>query len=516
MVAKYRVATLGCKVNQYETQQIREVLEGLGLTPAPADQPADLTVVNTCAVTATAARKSRQAIRRATRDGQTTVVVVGCDASAEAQRLRALAGVHTVLGHDVDIHTELHDLLVHQLKLGLPEARSATLAAVPAVAEHPTAHRDDGWIMPVARLRPRPAKARQLCHTTAPIICPEPAIVKQSSALTGTIQRFDEHQRAFLKVQDGCDARCTYCLIPTLRPRLGSKPITVAVAEARRLVAAGHRELIITGVFLGAYGRETARRQRLKQAESPLAALVEALAQVEGLKRLRLSSLEPGDVSPELLDVLAQHETCVPHLHLPLQSGSGDILRRMNRQYSPAEYLHTVEQVRSRLDRVALTTDVIVGFPGETERDFAATLEVARQAGFIKVHAFPFSPREGTAAARWKDRRVAPEEIRTRMAELARLERDGSYALRRQLIGLPERVLLERHVQAEAGEARFVGRADRYFQVEVAAQPGAGDALPALGAVVPVGIEWVTPSATGTRLLPTASARRTDCLALGA
>ena len=320
------------------------------------------------------------------------MVVVGCDASAEAERLRALPGVHTVLGHDVDIRTELHDLLVHQLKLGLPEARSATPAAVPTIAEHPAAHRDDGWMMPVARLRPRPAKARQLCHTTAQIMCPEFEDVKQTVAFTDTIKRFDEHQRAFLKVQDGCDARCTYCLIPTLRPRLRSKPITVAVAEARRLVAAGHRELIITGIFLGAYGRDTARRHRLKQVETPLATLVDALARIEGLERLRLSSLEPGDVNAELLDVLAEHEACVPHLHLPLQSGSADVLRRMNRQYSPADYLRMVEQVQARIDRVALTTDVIVGFPGETERDFAATLEVARQAGFIKIHAFPFQP----------------------------------------------------------------------------------------------------------------------------
>lgn len=513
MVAKYRVATLGCKVNQYETQQIRELLERLGLTPAAADQPADLTIVNTCAVTATASRKSRQTIRRATRDGQTTVVVVGCDASAEGERLRALPGVHTVLGHDVNIRTELHDLLVHQLKLGLPEARSATPAAVPTVAEHPTAHRDDGWIMPVARLRPRPAKARQFCHTTAPIICPEPAIVKQTSTLTGTIERFDEHQRAFLKVQDGCDARCTYCLIPTLRPRLRSKPITVAVAEARRLVAAGHREIVVTGVFLGAYGRETARRHRLKHVESPLVTLVDALARIEGLQRLRLSSLEPGDVSTELLDVLAGHEVCVPHLHLPLQSGSGDILRRMNRQYSPADYLDMVDRVQTRIDRVALTTDVIVGFPGETGRDFAATLELARQAGFIKIHAFPFSPREGTPAARWKDQRVAPDEVRTRRAELARLEREGAYALRRQLIGSSERVLLERESQAEAGAVRFLGRADRYFQVEVVAQPSSEAGLPELGAVVPVRIEWVTPNATGARLLPTSNARRADSLA---
>ena len=516
MVAKYRVVTLGCKVNQYETQQIRELLESLGLTPAQSAQPADYTVVNTCAVTATAARKSRQAIRRAARDGRATVLVVGCDASAEAERLRALPGVHTVLGHDVDIRSELHDLFVHQLKLGRPEPRSATPAAVPTVAEHPTAHRDDGWMMPVARLRPRPAKARQLCHTTAQIMCPESADVKQTSALTGTIERFDEHQRAFLKVQDGCDASCTYCVIPSLRPRLRSKPITVAVAEARRLVAAGHRELIVTGIFLGAYGRETARRHRLASAESPLASLVDALARVEGLTRLRLSSLEPGDVTAELLDVLAGHDACVPHLHLPLQSGSGDLLRRMNRQYSPADYLDMVELVQQRLDRVALTTDVIVGFPGETEPDFEATLDVVRRAGFLKIHAFPFSPRAGTPAARWTDRCIAPEEILTRMAELACLEREGSYALRRQLIGLPERVLLERQLEAGAGELRFMGRADRYFQVEVATQSRPGDDQPELGAVVPVRIEWVTPSATGARVSAPAGARAAERRALRA
>ena len=150
--------------------------------------------------------------------------------------------------------------------------------------------------------------------------------------LAGRIGRFAGHQRALLKVQEGCDALCTYCIIPKLRPMLRSKPIAAAVAETRGLVRAGHKEIVVTGIFLGAYGRETALRTRFTPGRSPLADLVEALARVEGLARLRLSSLEPGDVDERLLDVLVRHENCVPHLHLPLQSGSASLLMRMNRQ----------------------------------------------------------------------------------------------------------------------------------------------------------------------------------------
>jgi threonylcarbamoyladenosine tRNA methylthiotransferase MtaB len=354
------------------------------------------------------------------------------------------------------------------------------------------------------------------------LAAPTAAATPQGSwRLSAGVKQHTGHQRALLKVQDGCDAFCTYCIIPRLRPRLRSKAVEVAVAEARGLVRAGHKEIIVTGIFLGAFGRDTAVGKRPNGNESPLAELVEALAEVEGLERLRLSSLEPGDVDVSLLAVLASRENCVPHLHLPLQSGSPRILRRMNRQYTREAYVDMIDRVRCTLDRPAITTDIIVGFPSESEDDFQASLEVARYAGFLKIHAFPFSPREGTAAARREKDFVDQQEVRERMARLAELERMCSYAYRRSLVGCVERVLLERPADQSQGPisrartgtpssgsvglrggqvatsrvlqpttpakklrrakppVRWKGRADRYFEVQLEAEGvDAGELIP--------------------------------------
>ncbi len=334
------------------------------------------------------------------------------------------------------------------------------------------------------------------------------------AAFAARIQSFEGRQRAFLKVQDGCDAHCTYCIIPRLRPRLRSKPIDAAVTEVRGLVDAGFKEIILTGIFLGAYGRETAIRKRwpasrLCQAaqKSPLADLVRALAGVDGLARLRISSLEPGDVDDALLGVLAEHENCVPHLHLPLQSGSGRILARMNRQYGANAFVEMIDRVREALDRPAISTDIIVGFPGETEAEFAETLGIARYAGFSKIHAFPFSPREQTAAFRWTKDFVPTEIARDRMTRLADLERELSLAFRKQFVGEVERVIVEGKVgdavtrsgdceSAASGNAPIHhGRSDRHFEIFFESD----NAAP--GDLIPIRIDRVTPTRThGTQL----------------
>src|SRR5581483_9345929 len=218
-------------------------------------------------------------------------------------------------------------------------------------------------------------------------------------------ERQSHHQRAYLKIQDGCDAHCTYCIIPQLRPSLWSKPVDECLNEARALVDAGHKEIVLTGIFLGAYGQPTAlrRRQSIETAK-PLGDLVEALCtQVRGLHRLRFSSLEPGDLTDDLIERLRSRPQIVPHFHLPLQSGSDVILHRMNRQYTRDDFLRMIERVHEKFDRPAITTDIIVGFPGETHEEFSRTLQVVDQARFIHTHAFSFSPRPGTAAARWSD-----------------------------------------------------------------------------------------------------------------
>jgi len=265
-------------------------------------------------------------------------------------------------------------------------------------------------------------------------------------------------QRAVLKVQDGCDAHCTYCIIPQLRPRLWSKPIDQAVEEARALVAAGHCEIVLTGIFLGAYGQATALRRRQAASDTSLASLIDALCQVTGLRRLRLSSIEPGDLTAELLAVLSSHHQVMPHFHLPLQSGSDLILHRMNRQYSRDDFLRMVERVRKAFDRPALTTDVVVGFPGEDDAEFEQTVDVVKAAGFIHVHGFPYSPRPGTAAARWTDQFVHGPVVGERLKRLQEISLDQSLVFRRQFLNQEAEIIIEQ------GQPRH-GRCERYFDV---------------------------------------------------
>ncbi len=521
MARKYRLATLGCKVNQYESQQIRDTLRSLGLQPVHDNDIADYAIVNTCAVTSQALRKSRQTIRRLSHNGQTSVIVVGCGASADAQHLRNIEGVTAVLGHDTEVCTELIHLIRQQINQA-PASETITPAhATVATPTLPDADRYEIRMNPLHRKSPVSPNISGLISTDqtseppTKIIPPSLPIVNTPEVLMGQIEQFEGHQRAFLKVQNGCDAFCSYCIIPQLRPRLGSKPVEVAVAEAQALVAAGHSEIVVTGIFLGAYGRETAIRKRFSCATAPLAGLIEALAGVDGLKRLRLSSLEPGDVDDSLLEVLASHDNCVPHLHLPLQSGSQEILRRMNRQYSRDDFINMIDRVHEVLDYPAISTDIIVGFPGETEDGFQASLEIARYAGFLKIHAFPFSPREKTAAARWQKDFVPNPIVRERMNRMAELENELSLAYRRPLMGTSQRVLIESEAKMEPpgdGDAWefidchdamndgspmriFHGRTDRYFDVHFDAE----DVSP--GGLVDVRIDRVTPSRTHGTLI---------------
>ena len=475
MSSKYRLSTLGCKVNQYESQQVRELLESLGLRRAAEGERADWAIVNTCAVTRSAAAKSRQAIRRLGAAGATQTIAIGCYASADPEAVAALEGVTHVLGHESDILAGIRELVARSLAETPVGAAQGTGPVPPEVVQ---AGLSLSGVVPGAPPEPGPTPRpdESVVATTTISISPSSSFVNTGDSVIGLIRSFSGHTRAFLKVQDGCDARCTYCIIPQLRTRLRSKPIEVAVAEARQLVASGHREIVLTGVFLGAYGRATARRGRLASAPSPLAALVDALAQVEGLRRLRLSSLEPGDVDDALLEVLARYENCVPHLHLPLQSGSAEVLRRMNRQYTVYDFMGMIHRVKAALDRPAISTDVIVGFCGETDEMFEQTLSVARHAKFCKIHAFPFSPRPGTAAARWRNQFVPSQTVKDRMIELRKLEGELAHAFQAQFVGETTGVLIEgTSPPGDNGEAALKpaclahGRSDRYFEVFFAA-----------------------------------------------
>jgi threonylcarbamoyladenosine tRNA methylthiotransferase MtaB len=432
-MATFSIQTLGCKVNQYESEQVAALLRSQGWVETESDE-ADLRIVNTCSVTMEAASKSRQAIRRAAGKSDSKVVAMGCWTTSDKESATRMNGVNMVLTHHDDVNARLSQFL----------------------AEGDFAQRRS---LPVLEGRP------------------------------------PRHQRAFLKIQDGCDAHCTYCIIPKLRPLLWSKPIDELVDEARRLVNAGHVEIVLTGIFLGAYGKETAlRRRQLDSSSPPLAQAINALCtRVPGLRRVRLSSLEPGDLDDELLAVLRSHSQVVPHFHLPLQSGSSAILRKMNRQYSRDDFLRLIDRLYNAFDRPVLTTDIIVGFPGETDDAFAETLEIVERARFIHIHAFPFSPRPGTAAARWRRDFVRGPVVSERIDLLRNRACEFSLAMRSTFVDQIVQLLVEEQ-SLHATCATRHGRCERYFDVHFEGENVS------TGDFVNVRIDRVTPTRTFGRL----------------
>jgi threonylcarbamoyladenosine tRNA methylthiotransferase MtaB len=369
-----RLLTLGCKVNQYETQYVKELLELNGYVEAEPGQAADLCVVNTCTVTHEGDAKSRQTVRRLHQSNPAAaIVVMGCYAARDPEAVARLPGVVKVLPDKERLVADLAEFGVREAPVG--------------------------------------------------------------------VSRFDDHQRAFIKVQDGCLLNCSYCIIPHVRPTVRSRAPEEIEAEASRLVEAGYAEIVLTGIHLGHYGVDRCKG-RPRGEWVRLAGLVERLARFPGAFRLRLSSLEAAEARDDLLRVLAEQPRVCPHLHLCLQSGSDRILAAMRRRYRSAGFLERVRRIRAALDQPALTTDVIVGFPGETEADFEATLRLVREAGFCKVHVFSYSPRQGTPAAALPDS-VPPPVKAERRRRLLELEAELAVAYHRQLIGRRLDVLVE-------------------------------------------------------------------------
>lgn len=275
-----------------------------------------------------------------------------------------------------------------------------------------------------------------------------------------TLNSYKNQSRAFLKIQDGCDAFCTYCIIPKTRKLMWSSPIKNVLEEAKHLVDAGHKEIVLTGIFLGAYGQSTTRRKNWNpKQQKDFIKLIERVAQIDGLKRLRLSSLEPGDVTKDLLDIFKNYDNIAPHLHLPLQSGSSKILKRMNRQYDKDMYSKMINLVNETIDTPAITTDIIVGFPGENNEDFEETIEMAEFAKFAKIHVFSFSLRKGTAAEKMTEKNTA-ETIKKRSKILTDLGNKLQEEYRKKFSGKEVSIIIE---NAETQS----GMCDRYFNVKL-------------------------------------------------
>ncbi len=391
-----RLVTLGCKVNQYETQLVREALLRAGFREAAAQEPADLSVLNTCTVTENADSRGRQVVRQMARENPATqTIVMGCYATREPDSLAALPNVIEV----VPDKRELPDVL---LRLG--------------VSEFPTG-----------------------------------------------ISRFDGHKRAFVKVQDGCLLKCSYCIIPHVRPRLESRSPDDIEDEVRRLLDYGYREIVLTGIHVGHYGVDTTRG-RSGREPFRLWHLFQRLDRIPGKWRLRLSSIEAAEVNDDFISAAVDCEHLCPHFHPALQSGSDSVLARMRRRYRVERFLETIATMRNRMPNPAFSTDIIVGFPGETDAEFEQTLDTCRRAEFMKIHTFPFSRRRGTRAATMPNQ--VPAEIkRARCQELAKQEAELTRHYQLSLLETEVEVLVEGLSESRPGFVHGMDR--RYMTVEL-------------------------------------------------
>ncbi len=432
MLKTYAIDTLGCKVNQYESRQMKLLLEQLGLTTTVSAEKPDIVIVNTCCVTHIASAKSRQYIRKALKNS--IVVVVGCLTAAPADELRDLGENIYLIKNRSNLVTELSRI---------------------ALGQSPSKRHNQGLDIkdPSSTIKTQNSPKIKDKNPPKPPKLPD-------------LTEFSNQTRAFLKVQDGCDSYCTYCIIPKVRPDIQNRDIKSILNEAQNLVEAGHKEIVLTGINLGAYGRETTKRRLWQNnGQDYLPELVAELAKVPGLARIRLSSLNPQDISEQLLAVFVKNKNILPHLHLSLQSGSSSVLKRMARQYTANDYLEKVEMIKDRLKAPAITTDIIVGFVGETDSEFKETLDFAKEVGFSRIHVFSYSKRAGTAAAKMKPH-IKPQVIKSRAAELQELADDLAYDFRQQFIGKTAEVLVENIKDGFA-----IGRAERYFQVKIENPP---------------------------------------------
>lgn len=398
--------SLGCKLNQAEIEALARQALAAGCAVAADPAAADWAVVNTCTVTHVAARKSRQAVRALRRRNPALrIAIIGCYAEMAPAEAAALAGVELVLPN---AHKE--EALAQLL----------ALADEPQPGAPPPGERLAGQRLPGARL---------------------PAA----------------RTRALIKIQDGCDNRCTYCLVTVARGPSRSRPAVEVLAEARQRLAEGYREIVLTGVNIGAYGRDLPEGR-------DLAALAGELLALPGEWRLRLSSVEPWDLTPALL-ALWPHPRLCRHLHLPLQSGSDAVLQRMGRGYTAETYREVVRALRARVSPLGLSTDLIVGFPGERDEDFERTLALAQECAFSRLHVFRFSPRAGTVAATLSDA-VPPHLAQARSERLIILGQELATAFHGQFAGAEVEPLLEGATRRHGAQV-WDGLTDHYVRVEV-------------------------------------------------
>lgn len=446
---------LGCKVNSYEMDVMQQILQEKGYHIVPFDQAADIYIVNTCTVTNIADRKSRQMLHRAKQlNPDAVVVAVGCYVQTGRETLERDGSIDLAIGNNrkKDIAVILEEFL---------KMRGETVQATPCRERTvPGVCGED-----LARATP--------CHGK-----PMPDKTLQGTTMIDinhtneyeemTLKRTVEHTRAYIKIQDGCNQFCSYCVIPYARGRVRSRTQEHVVDEIRGLVTEGVREVVLTGIHISSYGMDFQGRKAYS-GESGLIGLIERIHAIEGLERIRLGSLEPRIMTEETARRLGRLPKLCPHFHLSLQSGSDTVLKRMNRHYTAGEYYAGVEHLRKYFPHPAITTDVIVGFPGETEEEFRETADFLEKVSFYEMHVFKYSRRQGTAAASMPDQ--VPEQIKAQRSNLLlAMEKRQSAEFRRYYIGRQAEVLLEE--EKEIGGTRYlIGHTRDYVKAAVRKTP---------------------------------------------
>lgn len=451
---------LGCKVNAYELDFMQQMLQEKGYKIVPFDEAADIYIVNTCTVTNIADRKSRQMLHRArSLNPDAVVVAVGCYVQTGQESLVADGTVDLAIGNNkkgeiVDI---LEDYLAGKgAEISVEGNEAVARQSLPAESNE------------AARQTQMPAegnKRRTQIHKLD--------MGKTTEYEELALRETSGHTRAFLKIQDGCNQFCTYCIIPYARGRIRSRRREDVLAEAERLAKAGYQELVLTGIHLSSYGMEkipAKLSQRALQSGSPmdrggsaLLPLLRELSKITGVERIRLGSLEPGIVTEEFAKALSSLPKVCPHFHLSLQSGSDAVLRRMNRKYDTAAYLEAVMRLRKYYENPAITTDVIVGFPGETEAEFRETEEFLSRVGFYEMHIFKYSRRQGTPAADMPGQLTEAQKA-ARSERLMKLEREMSRAFRETFVGREVSVLFEERIERADG-SWWIGHTPHYVKV---------------------------------------------------
>ena len=410
MKKKVALHNLGCKVNAYEVEAMQQLLENAGYETVPFEEGADVYVINTCTVTNIADRKSRQMLHKAKKMNPDAIVVAtGCYAQADTEKLKEDTAVDLILGNNQK--TQI----------------------VEALEEYEKEHAKQVQVI-------------EINHT------------KEYEELS--IASTAEHVRAYIKVQDGCNQFCTYCIIPFARGRVRSRKIEEVLREVETLAAKGYKEVVLTGIHLSSYGVDFPKEER-----ESLLSLIQAVSRVEGISRIRLGSLEPRIITEEFLEGIVKTGKVCPHFHLSLQSGCNKTLKNMNRRYSAQEYAEKCELIRKFYPAPALTTDVIVGFPQETEEDFEESYEFVKKIHFYETHIFKYSRRHGTKAASMDGQltEAAKAQRSDRMLELHEI-RAREYE--KAMIGKEMELLLEEEIEID-GRPWYVGHSREYVRAVI-------------------------------------------------